>query len=37
LVGKSLAKWPLGRLNKKSKDNIKMALREIGCEGENQI
>jgi hypothetical protein len=31
-IGKSEAKIPLGRPRRKSEDNIKISLREIGCE-----
>jgi len=33
LVGKSERKRPLGRPRRRRKDNIRMNLREIGCEG----
>jgi hypothetical protein len=32
LVGKLLGKCPLGSLRRRQKYNIKMDLREIGCE-----
>jgi hypothetical protein len=31
LVGKPEGKRPLGRLRRRSKDNIKMNLQEVGC------
>jgi hypothetical protein len=33
LVGKSEGKRPLGRPRRRWEDNIRMCLREIGCEG----
>jgi hypothetical protein len=33
LVGKSEGKIPLGRPKRRQEDNIRMDLREIGCEG----
>jgi hypothetical protein len=33
LVGKAQGKRPLGRLTRTLVDNIKMNLREIGCDG----
>jgi hypothetical protein len=33
LVGKTEGKKPLGRPSRRCVDNIKMALREIGCGG----
>jgi hypothetical protein len=35
LVGKHEGKRPLGRPRHRWKDNIKMDLREVGCEGIN--
>jgi hypothetical protein len=37
LVGKSEEKRPLGRSRHRWEDNIKMELKEIGCENENWI
>jgi hypothetical protein len=31
-VVKCLEKWSLGRLRRRLEDNIKISLREIGCE-----
>jgi hypothetical protein len=37
LVGKLFGKWPLVRLTRRLKDNIKMYKREIDCEDVNWI
>jgi hypothetical protein len=37
LVGKPEGKRPLGRPRRRWVDNIKMDLREIGCDGVNRI
>jgi len=37
LVGKPEGKGPLGRPRRSWKDNIKMDLEEVGCEGMNCI
>jgi hypothetical protein len=37
LVGKTEGKRPLGRLRRRWVDNIKMDLREIGCDGADWI
>ena len=37
LVGKPEGRRPLGRTRRRWKDNIKMDVQEVGCEGVNRI
>ena len=37
LVGKHKGKRPLGRPRRRWEDNIKMDLREVGCEARNRV